>query len=68
MLYRALTGTLTPSEVDECELWQVGVLLGQDVDGTSAPRPGPAPSTPAPAQGRPPPGTGQARLRSVRTT
>jgi hypothetical protein len=38
MIYRALRGILSPAEVDELELWQIGVLL----DGDTGPRP-PAP-------------------------
>lgn len=29
-LYRALAGVLSPSEADECELWQLAALLGAD--------------------------------------
>jgi hypothetical protein len=29
-LYRACAGLMSPVEVDECELWQIGALLGID--------------------------------------
>jgi hypothetical protein len=29
-LYRALAPIMSPAEVDECELWQLAVLLGRD--------------------------------------
>jgi hypothetical protein len=47
VLYRALRGVLTPAELDELELWQIAVLLGEDeqrdYDGTTFVAPPPQP-------------------------
>ncbi len=37
VLYKALAGKLSPSEVDEQELWQLAVLLGVDDRSSAAP-------------------------------
>lgn len=40
VLYKALSGTLTPAAVDDCELWQLAVLLGIDDVGARSAAPG----------------------------
>lgn len=57
MIYRALRGTLSPAEVDELELWQIGVLL----DGDTGPAP-PAPIAMPPRDPDAPPPTGPVLL------